>query len=298
MLLPVFEHFVATEPEFFRHFTVIAPSYRGLFGSSSDRPVAVTFDNCVNDINAVLKHAGLKYVSCMVGWSTGAQVILKFVLDNPRAAEKLFLLNPSTGETLHSVLQPIFALPKRTVGHMVSSLVRNLVVFVRPICLTQTWNIIKTIALSDFAFYVLVLSAFLGGFPPEQPSFFMAYLEDTFATRYHTQHLLDLILALDTPLPGAALCHSHETVIISGLADIMTGVYHAETLANSLRNPSHHTFLMGSHFLLMEFPQDVGGLFLDLVASELQQSQVHFAAKQRSKNQLIQSIKMKKGAKK
>jgi pimeloyl-ACP methyl ester carboxylesterase len=293
MWLPIFMRAVGAQKDFFSNVTIIAPAYRGLFGSNSDGPACVTFDRCVGDISHVLRHAGLKRVSCMWGWSTGAQIILQYMLQYPDTADKLFLLNPSTGNTLHSVLQPVVPLPS-FLGALVSVGVTSACVGCRPLCETQVWNVIKAIVLSDFAFCVLTVSAFLGGCPPEQPSYFMAYLEDTFSSRYHTQHLLDLILSLDVSLPAAALCLPHQSVVVTGLADVMTGVYHGEALSRSMPRHEYHCFAMGSHFLLMEYPCAVADLVLGLMADELLQAREKLQTKVKTKQTFIDRIRSAK----
>ena len=52
--------------------------------------------------------------------------------------------------------------------------------------------------------------------------------------------------------------------IFVGLPDFLTAVYNASTLAalNKLKN---HIFTMGSHFILIEWPQEVSRLLLNLL---------------------------------
>ena len=295
MWLPVFMHLLSKSSEggdsvdFFSNMTIIAPSYRGLFGSQSDSPVRVTFDNCVRDINEVLEHAEVKRVSCMIGWSTGAQIILKYVQINPNIAEKLFLLNPACGQALHTVFQPVIPLPG-FMGKCMSLSLNWVITTLRPVCQSQIWNLIKEVAVSDALFVGLTVFAFACGFPPEQPSYFMAYIEDTFASRYHTQHLLDLITGLDTPLSSAARCHPHRTTIVTGLTDVMTGCYHGESLALSMRNQQYKVMLMGSHFLLIEFPDEVAQLILDLMSDELKRLRDRVDTKVKNRMKIVKRI--------
>jgi hypothetical protein len=81
-------------------------------------------------------------------------------------------------------------------------------------------------------------------------------------------------------------------VIITGFGDVITGVYHGEALAQSMVRPSHHCFLMGSHFLLMEFPSDVANLLMkDLMAEELDKSRAKLSAKTNTRREIVDAIK-------
>jgi pimeloyl-ACP methyl ester carboxylesterase len=110
--------------------------------------------------------------------------------------------------------------------------------------------------------------AFLGGFPPDQPVYFYEYMKDVFATRSQTRALFDLILSLDEELPEASLHLPHYTVLVSGAPDFMTGVYHSKKLAKSMKNNKHVNFTMGSHFLLLEWPEIVAKEILLFIFKE------------------------------
>jgi pimeloyl-ACP methyl ester carboxylesterase len=77
-----------------------------------------------------------------------------------------------------------------------------------------------------------------------------------------------LIVALDAPCPPGALTLPHRATIISGLPDIMTGVYHSTRLAKGMPNSKHVMFTMGSHFVLIEWPDLVAKEILELINSD------------------------------
>ena len=77
--------------------------------------------------------------------------------------------------------------------------------------------------------------------------YFHEYVRDTFSSREHTRSLIDLITSLDAPLPPAALQLRQPATIISGLPDVMTGVYHSQLLATSMPNAKHVMFTMGTY---------------------------------------------------
>lgn len=216
--------------------------------------------NCVADTLDVMRHFHIATYSVFIGWSTGAQLALTCLATHPKVATKLLLLNPSTGRTLHTVLQPLIPLPA-VLGSLVSRIITWALRSLVPIVRTPLWLTLKSVAESTFFLAVLEVLAFAGGFPYCQPAFFHQYMFDTFSSRAHTMALLNLIVALDEDVPLAGLTLPNETVIVSGAMDFMTGVYHSWALVASLPSVKHVCFTMGSHFVLIEWPA--------LVAEEL-----------------------------
>lgn len=263
MWLPILKCLITIKSNLFDDITIIVPSYRGLFGCNSINiadEVDITTLNCIDDIKQLMAHSKTLRFHTIMGWSLGAQTALTCCALHEDICERLFLLNPSTGQTLHTTLQAFYPLPT-FIGKQCSYLIRNGVLLLKPLINTYIWVILKDFVESSHFYYILEISAFLGGYPPEQPPYFHEYMRDVFANRNHTIGLLDLILSLDTESPPEALALPIKTTIISGLPDIMTGVYHSITLAKQMQNSKHIMFSMGSHFLLLEWP--------DLVAREI-----------------------------
>jgi pimeloyl-ACP methyl ester carboxylesterase len=262
MWLPIFECAVAAYPALFADYTFIIPSYRGLFTHDTARPmeVEVTMDNCIGDTLLIMKHFGIKQYHTIIGWSTGAQLAMTCCAEHPEVTQQLFLLNPSTGRTLHTVLQPLVPLPA-FMGSVVSWVVRSALKSLIPLCYTSLWPVLKRVAESSFFRLFLEGLAFFGGFPHHQPVYFHQYMFDVFSCPTHTMALLNLIVSLDAPCPPKALTLKHNIVIISGLMDFMTGIYHSMQLTRSFPRCRQVMFTMGSHFVLIEWPQ--------LVAEEL-----------------------------
>jgi pimeloyl-ACP methyl ester carboxylesterase len=207
----------------------------------------------------------------------------------PASFSSLFLFNVSLGYTLHSVFQPISPLPLAFQSRL-SGVIKMAIAKIRPVVDSYVWDMLRKVAnTAQFRILFEILS-FLNGFPPEQAAYFHEYTKDIFTSRAHTHALLDLIYMVDEPLPSDDLQRSlagvQSCLLISGYFDFITGVYHsdelhsvlasrpaecaqkapnrahsAEAAGPCLRRCRHVQFSMGSHFLLLEWP--------DIVAQEL-----------------------------
>lgn len=260
MWFPAIRGVLRTRSTIFDEISLLVPNYRGLFEPNDDRfetsEVSITVKECVEDIETIMKHCKVVHLEGLIGWSTGAQVGLEFAAKCPEKVSRLFLFNPSCGETLHTALQPFCPLPK-PLGNMISRRMTSFIVYLKTLIPQPLWNRLKKFNDSFAFFAILSVFAFIGGFPPEQPSFFHEYMKDAFKTRSQTRALLDLILSLDEPMSAKCFGLEHPTTILSGFPDFLTGVYHSQRLAKTLKNSTHVPFTMGSHFLLIEFPYDV-----------------------------------------
>lgn len=257
MWYPIISFLLKIMPTVFEEITLIVPSYRGLFGCNSlfsKNKVVVTLPFCVEDILTILRDAEISKIDIFIGWSTGALTGLCFASNYPDRIDRLFLMNSSSGKSLHYVFQAIHPFPS-SFGRGISTFLHKLLEFLKPLCYTIVWDILKKFALSPIFRILLELSAFLGGFPPEQPIYFHEYMRDAFSSRDHTYSLLNLILALDYDCPKDLLLSVRQpTVLVSGFMDVMTGVFHSNKLAGIIPKSKHVIFTMGSHFILLEWP--------------------------------------------
>ena len=107
----------------------------------------------------------------------------------------------------------------------------------RPLIRTPVWNMLKATSDSVAMRMILECMSFWAGFPPEQGAYFHAYLFDVFSSQKQTRGLLDLIVALDSPLESETGLNggygyfgeqktfggkSEQPSVISGLPDFMT----------------------------------------------------------------------------
>ena len=148
--------------------------------------------------------------------SLGVQIAIQLHHDHPNMCEKMFLLNPTLGRSLHAVFQPFFQGPQ-FIGAIFASVIKTLRNVLYPFCITL-YPLLKYITHSSMFYLIFIVSALLGGYPPDQPAYFTAYCQDIFTSRFHTQHLLDLIVALDDPLPytSTTLPRDGKTIVLSG----------------------------------------------------------------------------------
>ena len=295
MFYPILRQLMRIYPNIFNEITLYTPSFRGIFNcfkkdtiSTIYKPEAaynvnITMNTCGSDVLDIMKDNNINKFDCIICWSLGTQMILTLVASslpstNQRPpstisttnnnhyhiTDKLFLLNPCTGHTLHYVLQTFIPLPY-TLRKLVCSIITSILHTLKSLLSTYVWDILKAILESNIFLLILECISFFGGFPPEQPPYFQQYLRDVFSSRYHTRGLLDLILALDEPCTTEAVTLPHSTVILSGYPDSMTGVYLAYNLARGMKNSKHIVFTMASHFLLIEWPEIVAEELLKFI---------------------------------
>lgn len=150
-------------------------------------------------------------------------------------------------------------------GKIISRTIVSIINFLQPLVLTNVWLHLKSVSYSILFRFILEALAFFGGFPPEQPAYFHEYMRDVFAYRSQTIGLLNLILSLDAaPMKGAESL-SHPSVIVSSYFDFVTGVYLSVELSKKMKNAKHVVFSMGSHFLLLEWPEMVAREIVEFI---------------------------------
>lgn len=272
MWLPLFRFLLPLYPTLFHEITLLVPDYRGLFVDNDEdfaKKVEITVELCLQDIQDILKHSQLqtKGLSGIIGWSTGAQIGLAYAVKYPKEVKSLMLFNPSVGKTLHYALQPFTPLPPFLRKHISIAMTEG-IGLLKPLIPTIVWDRLKAFNDSFYFHIFLTLLALFGGFPPDQPVFFHEYMRDAFKTRSHTRSLLNLILSLDEELSKDIFQIPHYTVIFSGTPDFLTGVYHSKQLIQSLRKSKWINFSMGSHFLLIEWPEIIAKEVLEYVTKE------------------------------
>ena len=272
----IFKYLIQFDPTIFNEITIYAPCFRGLFGSGPTcyankeydtknnyaSHIVISIDKCADDIIELMEHLKITKFDTSIGWSLGVQTILTCFGKHPQKVNDLILLTPTTGLTLHSVLQPFVQWPYYYGTH-ISYILKNTIKAAQNIIETSFFDILQSIANSILFRLFLENLSFWGGYPPEQAPYFHAYMKDLFSNRKQLYALLELILALDSPCTKASLSLNNPALILSGFPDFLTGVYHAFSLKKTMKNSKHIMFTMASHFLLIEWP--------DMVAEEIGQ---------------------------
>jgi len=153
-----------------------------------------------------------------------------------------------------------------TIRSIVSHLLVGTIELLKSIIASSTWDTLKAVSQSTGLRVFLEFFSFMGGFPPEQAVYFHEYLRDVFKTRVHTRSLLDLILSLDEPAVPGSTTLSQPTIIFSGLFDNLTGVYLSYQLQSEMKGPVKQvTFTMGSHFILLEWPDVIAKHVIEFI---------------------------------
>ena len=274
MWLPLLRCILGIDPTFFDNNTLIVQSYRGLFHPDDkeyNKDIKINVLNCTEDMKTIMTHARLSHFDTIIGWSTGAQVALAYCAKYPSLVRSLVLLNPSVGLTLHYSLQAVFPLPpvmRTVVSHLMVGAIDHL----KTLIPTDLWVTLKAVSQSTGLRVFLEGFSFLGGFPPEQALYFHEYLRDVFKTRVHTRSLLDLIISLDEAAVPGSTSLSQPTILFSGLFDNLTGVYLSHQLQRELKGPVKHvSFTMGSHFILLEWPDVIAQHLVPFIYSQRQE---------------------------
>jgi pimeloyl-ACP methyl ester carboxylesterase len=60
---------------------------------------------------------------------------------------------------------------------------------------------------------------------------------------------------------------THPTLIFSGCMDVLTPAYHSFEMARRMPNAHHECYLFGTHFVLLEYPEQVAQRIAEFMAS-------------------------------
>jgi len=158
------------------------------------------------------------------------------------------LLNGTHGHALTTGFQPLFRVPwLQSVLHEIIDMVKRE---------RGIQSALGTLATSRLNYGVLGgLYARLRGQPRIQ-SLYRQYMHDIFATDFGNY------LRLFQELDAHSVYHllrdiPHQTLIISGLLDYLTPAYQSREMKRRIPNARHVCFPSGTHFVLMEYPEQV-----------------------------------------
>jgi pimeloyl-ACP methyl ester carboxylesterase len=248
-------------------FTIITWDYRGLFESTKgSETLPDTYfsirDNAVDGME-LLNQLGYEKCYAMFGYSTGVQVALEFASCYPHGVDKLILMNGTHGHLISSFLQPLFRIPFLNEWfHTIIMLTRSYV-----ISPTTSYSLLKGVVhciINAFRLCLLKPVCFLTNSNYEW--FVVHYVLEFFCNPAHSVNYMKYPASLD--------CHSsyhllhtitQQTVIVSGMLDVLTPSYTSYEMAAMMPNARVHVETWGTHFCLLEFPEKCGRVIKELL---------------------------------
>jgi len=242
-----------------KNYTYVTWDYPGLFGSEAPRYIRMTVRDFAEDCMELLEKIredrgeGTNYYA-VIGWSTGVQVALELALLYPDSVEKLVLMSGTHGHALQSAWQPLCRLP--CVGyalHEVFIFLRKHAGIIYPFM-----NKCGMLGVSD-VIGLLTLPLWLLRGQPSMRWVVTLFCDDvTLNGKAHVENLLTILCALDhhSVYPLAQYVEQ-ETLILVGYLDFITPSYLSYELHSKIPNSRLRCWSGGSHFLLLEYPEEV-----------------------------------------
>jgi len=254
---PIIKYFADNDLD--EKYTSVTWYYRGLFGSEAPRCINMTVRDFAQDCMELLevlreeRGADTNYYA-IFGWSTGVQVALEFALLYPKAVKKLILMAGTHGHTLQTVGQPLIRLP------LIGYTLHAVFMFMRKHAET-IYPILKKHALSGGNHILGLLSLPLWVFRgrPFMRWFVTAYFDEFFTNGIeHSKNYFTILGSLDQHSVYSWLGDvEQETLILTGYLDIITPSFLSYELHSMIPNSIIRCWSGGTHFLLLEYPEDV-----------------------------------------
>jgi len=263
------------ESTFVEH-TLVTWDYRGLFGSTEGSECLQTTLFSVRDqaLDAaeLLDVLGHRQVDAIIGYSTGVQVALEFAALYPSRVGRLILLNGTWGQLIGSVLQPLFRLP------VLSAWIHRLLELARTALKDHKtlWLFLQTsikVGMTTFRYLVLKPWSFLTGSNYEWHA--ANYIFEFFHNKSHTVNYLKYPAALEAHSCYHVLEEIQQpTLIVTGMLDVLTPAYASYEMAYLMPNAELCCKLFGTHFVLLEYPEEAGERIKEFLARRTTQPRV------------------------
>lgn len=239
------------------HYRILTWDYRGYY--ESDWPVDETNikieDNC-RDLDCLMEAEGIRSM-VMSGWSVGVQVSLEQYRRRPETVQALLLLNGAHGKVLErsmggGVAAKILPLFVKGLG--------NFAPYITPLAFPP----LKLFAHSRVALPVISGLGLVEGSPQ--------------AISTALQSVLELDYSQYARLVAAAHGHDTEdmlhtvkvpTLVTSGGRDVLTTPAVGRHVAASIPGAEYHEFPRGTHYTVMEFPEEVAQVVHDFMERRL-----------------------------
>ncbi|GMH54716.1 hypothetical protein TL16_g01730 [Triparma laevis f. inornata] len=248
----------------FNSCTLVTWDYRGLFNSKENcenitDPFFSIRDSAL-DAKELMDHLGWEKCHSYFGYSTGVQVGLELATMYPHLIDRLVLLNGAHGQLLHSLLQPIFRIP--LLGDFFHVL---LILILR---YKRLWKPLRNLVLSISTILRVCVFKPIGYLTARHYEYYCTnYFLDFF--NYGIEHSVNYM-----KYPHMLDCHSsfhllhtitQKTLIITGMLDMLTPAYHSYEMHSLMPNSTLLCKTLGTHFVLLEYPEEVGGAIVEFV---------------------------------
>jgi pimeloyl-ACP methyl ester carboxylesterase len=232
----------------FEDYRFIVWDYRGLFGSSCEAGCKLSVRDHAQDAFRVLDNEGIRRAA-WIGWSMGVQVLLEAAsLDASRVAG-LVLLNGTWGHVFSSALQPGLRFPimTRTMHELLEWVRRH----------PELTEVLAVVGKHGSFVTVGVFWLLLGRRAMMLEPMLQQYMTDIFKPENFPNYLR-LFQELDA---HSAFHHLPEidvpALVVSGRFDVLTPPYQSREIARRLAHAERLHVRNGSHFVLIERPEQV-----------------------------------------
>lgn len=243
---------------FASQYRIITWDYRGLFASGSPSSIRrLAIPEHAIDLREILDAEHIDTCT-LIGWSMGVQVSLEMASLFANRVERLILLNGTYGHVLQTGFQPLFRVPwLNNVLHEVLDFF-----YVRPHMIR--WAAKRVRRSQSF---IRMLGKIYGQVLYKNPrleDMLVQYLSDLFSTDFGNY------LRLFQELDAHSVYHllrwiEQPTLIVSGRLDILTPAYQSKEMARKLPHSKHISLVRGTHFVLIEYPEQIVSLIRDFL---------------------------------
>ncbi|MBF0225206.1 MAG: alpha/beta hydrolase [Desulfobacterales bacterium] len=237
-------------------FKIICWDYRGLFESKAHFKIKrLAIREHAEDLKAILEDENISKAS-VTGWSMGVQVALEFASLYPENTDKLVLLNGTYGHALSTGFQPLMRMPSLSrIFHEVIDFVKNRQSLIEIIS--------KLMVFKPFIYPLGSLYGVIRGNPKIGDAIYQ-YVQDVFGSDF--SNYLRLFQELDAHSTYHHLREIYNpTLIVWGNLDYLTPAYQSKEMLRKLPNAEKVSFLFGTHFVLLEYPEKVPRKILEFL---------------------------------
>ena len=229
-------------------YRILTWDYRGLFDSGMParmHHLGIPFH--ARDLAAMLDAEGVSRAT-LIGWSMGVQVNLEFAVQYPERVDKLVLINGTHGHAMETALQPLFRAPwlHRYLHELLDFVARH----------PGLHGPLGQLARSRFTIGLIGGGMSALRRDPRIRETFAQYQQDVFGKSFGA------FLRLFQELDAHSVYHHlrdipHETLLVSGALDPLTPAYQSREMKRKMPSARHASFKLGTHFVLLEYPEEV-----------------------------------------